>query len=1438
MATVTNSGEFPAKDSPTNGVFPPECEPEAEMSFGEPLHVSVTRGTSRFESIQQSLSRQATADDEEAAVGNTGSTFDLASWLMGRQRQNAPPFATRVGVAFDSLSVFGDNVKDRHIATLATPVWKLLKAAAHGFGVRNMFKKSEEEYKQLLHGMTGVVKDGEMLLVLGRPGSGCSTLLRVLGNRRKEYKHIDGSVSYGGLTPEEISKQYRGQVAYCAEDDDHYPMLTVKQTLEFAIDCKMPSRNMLEDRAGYKKEFLDALLEMYGLRSCADTVIGDSFTRGVSGGERKRVSISEQMAAGASVDIWDGSTRGLDSSTALDFVRSLRITTDVLHKATVASIYQASEDIYKLFDKVLVVDKGRQLYFGPTSEAVAYFESLGIYKPARQTSADFLTGLTQLHERRVRPEFEGRVPETAEDFERVWIESSYHNALQEQVREFSKLVERDERSDAIRAFVARTKMGDGTSGLRRKSPYGTTFGYQLGRLLRRELNIVLGNRAEHAIVVFCYVAFAALVAVSFLRISDDSNSARIRGSLIFLILAFVALSEESGVAKAMTNRRVLAKHRQLAMYHPAALSLVQSLTDIPLVIVKCTLFAVVVYFATGLARSASHFFTFDLLLAVLCACMMAFFKLLGNFAPDIDVALTVSGVVLIFWVMLSNYLQTTPQMHPYFRWISYIDPLAYTFKALMANEFRDRQILCNGASMVPSGPGFDDIAHQVCTLQGARPGQMYVHGRDYLAEGLDIYVADRWKNFGAVAGFWGLFVCLGAIVVEFVHHGATSHSINIFKRRCPKVELVTEDLVPSCSSKNSSVTADKRPSGTTFTWKYVNYTVPVKNDERQLLDSVSGYIKPGTLTALMGSSGAGKTTLLDSLSQRKTVGRLRGEMLMDGMPLPRSFRRSTGYAEQLDVHASLVTVREALRFSAYLRQPASVPDSEKNSYVERVIYLLDLTSIADCLIGDPDSGEGISLEERKRLTIGIELVSKPKILFLDEPTSGLDAQASYKVVHLLRRLAAEGQTILCTIHQPSALLFEQFDRLLLLVRGGRAVYFGELGEDAQTLLQYFERNGAPKCSPTANPAEYILDVVSNPDIDWPQLWRDSPELASILVEIDQINQDSRVVKIIDDDGDLRFARSRWHQICLVTRRMFLMYWRNLDYQLTNAALQIISAIVIGLAYLNLSDSASDLLNKTYACFLAACLNIFITNQVLPEFIRQRQYFFRENATNQYGSLAFILASVITELPFLIVTCSLFFVCFYWTAGLNSLSERIGYFYISYIVLGIYSMTLGQGIASVSTSVSMATMISPIFTTVFALFAGILIPYDLLPGIWRYTLYWLSPYQYWLDGIITNELHNSRVHCRDSELFTFEPPSGMSCGAYAGQWVEQAIGYLHNPNATTACKYCQFTVGDQYFASLNWSFDHRWRNFGILFAFIAANIAITAVTIRLYKINKR
>jgi ATP-binding cassette subfamily G (WHITE) protein 2 (SNQ2) len=314
-----------------------------------------------------------------------------------------------------------------------------------------------------------------------------------------------------------------------------------------------------------------------------------------------------------------------------------------------------------------------------------------------------------------------------------------------------------------------------------------------------------------------------------------------------------------------------------------------------------------------------------------------------------------------------------------------------------------------------------------------------------------------------------------------------------------------------------------------------------------------GFQDLSALTIVKGASGAGKTTLLDVLAARKNIGIISGDVLLDGVHPGPAFQRGTAYAEQIDVHEGSQTVREALRFSAQLRQVYKVPLAEKYEYVEEVISLLEMENIADAVIGDSEIG-GLSVEQRKRITIGVELAAKPELLlFLDEPTTGLDSQSAFNIVRFLKKLSNAGQAILCTIHQPNSLVFASFDRLLLLQSGGHCVYFGEIGEDASTLCDYFARNGA-ECPLDANPAEWILDITNtgytqSTASNWADVWRNSVELARINANISQIKRDRKdsVSSPVSNFRELEYATPLWYQVKVVARRASLAFWRTPNY---------------------------------------------------------------------------------------------------------------------------------------------------------------------------------------------------------------------------------------------------------------------------------------------------
>ncbi|KAH0773181.1 hypothetical protein KY290_010318 [Solanum tuberosum] len=253
----------------------------------------------------------------------------------------------------------------------------------------------------------------------------------------------------------------------------------------------------------------------------------------------------------------------------------------------------------------------------------------------------------------------------------------------------------------------------------------------------------------------------------------------------------------------------------------------------------------------------------------------------------------------------------------------------------------------------------------------------------------------------------------------------------------------------------------------------------VSEDKLQLLCGVTSAFRPGVLTALMGVSGAGKTTLMDVLAGRKTGGYIEGDIRISGFPKKQeTFARVSGYCEQTDIHSPQVTVHESLIFSAFLRLPKEVSNEDKMIFGDEVMDLVELDNLKDAIVGIPGV-TGLSAEQRKGLTIAVELVANPSIIFMDEPTSGLDARAAAIVVRSVRNTVDTGRTVVCTIHQPSIDIFEEFDELLLMKKGGQLIYAGPLGRHSQKIIEYFEAIPAvPKIKEKCNPATWMLEVSS------------------------------------------------------------------------------------------------------------------------------------------------------------------------------------------------------------------------------------------------------------------------------------------------------------------------------------------------------------------------
>jgi ATP-binding cassette subfamily G (WHITE) protein 2 (SNQ2) len=1209
--------------------------------------------------------------------------------------------------------------------------------------------------------------------------------------------------------------------------DVHFPHLTVQQTLDFAISLRTPeTRFDNQTRQEYKNFTLQLLTTVFGLRHTLGTKVGNDYVRGVSGGERKRVSIAEALASQASIYCWDNATRGLDASTALEYTHAIRASANFLRNVGIVAIYQASENIYDLFDKVTVLYAGRQIYFGTTKNAKAYFVEMGFNCPPRQATAEFLTAITDPKGRSPKPGFENKVPRTPEEFEAYWHNSAEFHSLVNEIDEYNAAQSPE---STIERFVALSNFHK-MKGQREKSRFTVSYMTQLKHVALRGYQRLMGDKAYTITNVIGTIAQALIIGSLYYDINTNTSGAFSRAGVIFFTLMFNSLSAMAEIPNYFTDRPIVMKQKGYSLYHPSTESIQYTLSNFPFKIVTYIIYGVIVYFLSQLQQQAGKFFFFLLILVFVAFSIAIFFQMLTSWTQQPESALALAGVALIIIFVYSGYIVTLRNMRPWFKWLSYLNPLQFGFESLITNEFHGVEIPCD--LLVPSGPGYENItiANQVCAFAGSVSGSPTVSGDAYVGINYDYFWSHAWRNFGIIIAFLVGFATISALGVEILRPVAGGGDILLYKRGHNLKIQKEEEQIQMDSKTVRQVTRLQEGEPDVFSWQNINYTVPVNGGKRQLLKNVQGYVKPGTMTALMGESGAGKTTLLNVLSQRVNVGVITGDLFVNGSPTDASFKRSTGYVQQQDLHLAESTVRESLQFSARLRQPASVPDSEKLEWVEKVIDLLGMRSYAEAFVGKV--GQGLNVEQRKKLSIGVELAAKPSLLlFLDEPTSGLDSQSAWGVVQLMKHLAAAGQSILCTIHQPSATLFEEFDRLLLLKKGGETVYFGDIGENSSTLINYFESHGSRKCDSSENPAEYILECIgagatAMVDENWGEIWANSTECQEATREITLLQEElrGRPKRAVTPHMTARFAASHWTQFKYVLIRTYLQFWRSPSYIFSIFIMLVLGGLFVGFTFWNLKYTLSDLQGALFGIFLVIIVTQPLSNSIAVFAEQSRDlYEVREAASNTFHWAHLLLSQFFAEIPYNIFFSTLMFCCFYFPVKYDTSASVAGYFYLVYcVIFQFFHVSFSLAVLYFSPNAPAAAIIGSLLFSFMIAFCGVTQPVYNMPKFWTF-MYKVSPHTYFVQSLLGVVMTDRKIMCSASEYNYFQPPSGLTCQEFAGPFVQNVGGYLQNPTATSNCAYCRYSIGAEYLATINVHESQKWRNVGFFFAYIIFNI---------------
>ncbi|KAG7941927.1 hypothetical protein I3843_16G073600 [Carya illinoinensis] len=575
-----------------------------------------------------------------------------------------------------------------------------------------------------------------------------------------------------------------------------------------------------------------------------------------------------------------------------------------------------------------------------------------------------------------------------------------------------------------------------------------------------------------------------------------------------------------------------------------------------------------------------------------------------------------------------------------------------------------------------------------------------------------------------------------------------------------------KQVVPGLSPLSETLWRDKAKTefvgdvSARLTWKDLSVMVTLNNGESQkVLEGLTGYAEPGTLTALMGPSGSGKSTLLDALSSRLAANAfLSGTILLNGRKTKLSFG-TAAYVTQDENLIGTLTVRETISYSAQLRLPDKMPWSEKQALVEGTIIEMGLQDCADTVIGNWHL-RGISGGERRRVSIALEILMRPRLLFLDEPTSGLDSASAFFVTQTLSGLSRDGRTVIASIHQPSSQVFELFDRLCLL-SGGKTVYFGEACE----AYEFFAQAGFP-CPALRNPSDHFLRCV-NSDFDKVKATLrgsmklrfeagDDPlekittaEAIRTLIDSyctsqycyavrEKVEEISKFKGTVLDSGGSQ--ASFLMQAFTLTKRSFVNMSRDFGYYWLRLLIYIVVTICVGTIYYNVGTGYTSILARGSCASFVFGFVTFLSIGGFPSFVEDMKVFHRERLNGHYGVASYVIGNTLSAMPFLILITFLSGTICYFMVHLHPGFERYVFFVLCLFASVTVVESLMMAIASIVPNFLMGIIIGAGIQGIFMLVSGYFrLPNDIPKPVWRYPMSYIS-FHYWaVQGQYQNDL---------------------------------------------------------------------------------------------------
>ncbi|KAJ5861511.1 uncharacterized protein N7529_008821 [Penicillium soppii] len=1171
-------------------------------------------------------------------------------------------------------------------------------------------QKPPKTSKKVLDCVSASMPSGSLTAIIGSSGSGKTSLLNLMASRMS----LSRTSSCGITTFNDDPNIARIRSAYVMQDDVLIPTLTVRETLRYSADLRFPPPTTLAERHAIVEQ---VILEL-GLKECADTRIGNNVHKGCSGGEKRRTSIGVQLLANPSVLFCDEPTTGLDATSAFQIIRTLkRLAMD--GRTVVVSIHAPRSEIWSLFDNVILLARGSALYSGSLEGSLVHFEECGHVLPSFVNPAEFLIDLAAIDNRTEELETASNV--RVQRLTEVWRSKHAHVIAKDQdgrEKEAPKNVPTHESVNPQNEIVKTV-----------------SFRRQFHVLTSRTFKTTIRDPMGVAGSLLEAVGMAVINGWIFLQLDESQSGIRSReGSLYtasslngYLILLYETyrLTIDIRLFDREHNEGVVSVPAFLLSRRAARLPL----EDLPVPLI----FSLIFYFMVGYRLDAGQFFIFFVLTLLTHYIAVTFAAVAISVARSFPAASLVGNLSFTLQSFACGYFVQSNQIPVYVRWLKWCAYTFYIFGALCANEF--------------------------IGVNGSEPGHFYAcpysedpldprckeYTGQYIMESLGLPSNWIWRPIVVLVAFVlghylfaGLLLQYNRFAID-VAQARTSEGVSPSGKAKIAIRPSQEARKVAISLDQYALEIRKRR----FPWQSAQTL--------QILRPITAQFQPGQLNVIMGPSGSGKTSLLNSIARRLhgsmgTQYRIQGNMLYNGaVPSESVIRSVTSFVTQDDdALMPSLTVRESLRFAAGLRLPTWMSREDKNRRAEEILYKMGLKECADNLIGS-DLVKGISGGEKRRVTIAIQILTDPKVLLLDEPTSGLDAFTAMSIIELLNSLAAEGRTLILTLHQSRSDLFTHFSQVLLLARGGYPVYAGP----GSTMLAHFAEQGHD-CPRTTNPADFVLDLIT---IDLQQADRE-------MVTRERVQ--GLIARWHDSPLELRLGREESHiatpaelgslkrqmlpfrvTFPLVLHRSIVNFWRQPPLIMARSMQIPGIAIIMALFFAPLKNDYVAVQSRMGFIQEFAALYFVGMLQNIAIYPSERDVFYREEADNCYTASTFLLSYTAIEIPFEIVSSLIFGAL---AAFADNLQRTVTMFLISaFNCFCIISCGESVGIVfcTLFSHVGFAVNVTSILLSISTILGGVM---SLNVNDVLQALNHLSPIKYAIANLAPYSLHGQVFHC--------------------------------------------------------------------------------------------